>query len=379
MSTFKRFPENATSVASNTAIASSPIAEPYSVPGDVPRGKGRMLIFGFIVAFFIGCLFTVWDSFYRYDAYGIVDANIIGVYATNPGKIETLLVAQGDDLFTSQHVATVSNSELTRELSRVKDKLNITISKIDAKTSEIAWTRASNNDDFFTSSADMLLLEGKLAEYRIRLQVAETNVSRARRLAKTGSISKREVDDFVADRDTFIELIKATEQSVLKMKIGLVDNRSAIADTGMIQIKPLIETVAFIKNEIVRLQEKIDEGIITSPVTGRVSNILIHSGEIVESKPIFNIVEDNTTNVVLYFESDRVLPSIGDTIQVNIISTNELLDLVVIGFARDAVEAPSQIRKYYNENEKLIRIFLEPVDFNADRLIVGSVVLKTIL
>ena len=80
--TFKRFPDNdytrkLTSHFSNSG--STPVTTHYESPGQVPRRRGQILVFLLLAALLAGAGYLVWNSFIRYEAYGVVEANIVGL------------------------------------------------------------------------------------------------------------------------------------------------------------------------------------------------------------------------------------------------------------------------------------------------------------
>jgi hypothetical protein len=141
------------------------------------------------------------------------------------------------------------------------------------------------------------------------------------------------------------------------------------------QILPLQEKIDFLSNEKRRLEQKIAEGRITAPVRGTVSQIYHVAGERVGREPVIDIVEDGTTKFVLYYRPDQRLPSTGEELGLWVSSTDSHVDVAVSGHSKDTMSAPAQIKRKYKEDERLVRVFLQPVDGSSD-LVVGSVVMK---
>ena len=146
--TFKRFPDNdytrkLTSHFSNSG--STPVTTHYESPGQVPRRRGQILVFLLLAALLAGAGYLVWNSFIRYEAYGVVEANIVGLSSPVEGEIRRLNIQYGQRVEKDQVVAEVVNTDDLRDIAKIDDEINVTQAEIKAKRSELLWKTSSNN------------------------------------------------------------------------------------------------------------------------------------------------------------------------------------------------------------------------------------------
>src|SRR5574343_1171946 len=104
--TFKRFPENDYHLTQNTYLEATktgtitPIPElgaaapqtslNYTAPASIPPRKGRKVAFALISALLCYGGYSLWNSYLRYDSFGVVESDIVGIYTANPGIVQSL-------------------------------------------------------------------------------------------------------------------------------------------------------------------------------------------------------------------------------------------------------------------------------------------------
>jgi multidrug resistance efflux pump len=346
----------------------------YTAPGQIPPRKGKKLVIAAVLAAVCYGSYNVWNTYFRYESFGVVSANVVGVYSPIEGKVQRLEVTEGMPVEAGSYVAKVTNSNDYRELLKIEDEIQVTQSEITAKESENRWNRGRNNDTFYEATGQLTTEEGQLAEIKAKLILQKTNLSRIRLLKGQGAVSQLDLDKAEADVAQSQALISGKTNTIAAMKSRIERSRPTVDDDGSSQIIPLTKKLEYLKNEKKRLEEKIAEGEITSPVTGIVSSITHHAGERITGDEIFNIVEDNSTKLVLYYNPAARVPQIGEEVDVWGPSLNKTVKTRVVALSRDTAAPPDQIKRNYSADDKLIKVYLQPKDADINTFIVGSTI-----
>lgn len=386
MSNLKRFPKNDYALKSSSFLQEQagtdlvikelvPIsAMNYTAPGQIPPRKGKKMVIAAVLAALCYGSYTVWTTYFRYESYGVVSANVVGVYSPIEGKVQSLDIAEGMPVAAGHFVAKVTNSNDYRELLKIEDEIQVTQSEITAKESENRWNLGRNNDTFFEAAGQLTTEDGQLAEIKAKLILQKTNLARIKLLKGQGAVSQLDLDKAEADVAQSLALIAGKTNTIAAMKSRIERSRPTVDDDGSSQIIPLTKKLEFLKNERARLEEKIAEGDITSPVTGIVSSISHHAGERVTGDEIFSIVENNSTKLVLYYNPAARVPQVGEEIGVWCPSLNKTVKTKVVALSRDTVAPPDQIKRNYSADDKLIKVYLQPKDVDINSFIVGSTI-----
>lgn len=375
---FRRYPNNdytrtLTSHYDGSALA--PIATHYEEPGRKPARARRLAVLGLLGILFAFAAYSLWNSFVRYEAYGIVDANVVSVSSPTDGEVTSIHVRYGQWVEQDQVVAQVVNTADRRELGKIDDEINVVRAEIAAKKSLLLWETASNREEYYKAESELESAQGELAELRSRHSLSEKTLERFALLSGRGAVSQFEFDQARVEDEAIQDLIAARTRAVVALQKRLPRFRLSIDDEGDTQLMPLEERLHYLSNEKMRLEQRIAEGRITSPVAGSVSQFHRLAGERVGTEALLNIVEDGTTRFVLYYRPDQRLPRPNEVMKLWISSTGSYVDARVVGNSKDTVSAPSQIKRKYDEDARLVRVFLESSD-DEDELVVGGVIMK---
>lgn len=157
---FKRFPENDYLQKQNSYIESlqqggeyssiPSIAKSqklnYTAPAPIPPRKGRLLAITLAASILGYGVYSIWNTYFRYDSFGIIDATKVGIYSTNSGFITELKVDEGSKVFKGEEVALVTNQEDKRVLEKIKDDLMVAMADLEFRKNEIFLKNKSNID-----------------------------------------------------------------------------------------------------------------------------------------------------------------------------------------------------------------------------------------
>ena len=114
----------------DNASAAAQLAPPTPTPPP-KRPKGRLLIGSLLMILFSAAFYIVWDGVFRYQAYGLVEGNLVAVRTSAPGTIQKVFVAEGDTVRTGDLLLTIENVELEHRLERTRDSIRLAQAQLD--------------------------------------------------------------------------------------------------------------------------------------------------------------------------------------------------------------------------------------------------------
>lgn len=386
---FKRFPENdyvqkknsyLESIQQGGTFSSIPsIAQSqklnFTAPGPIPPRKGRFLAIILSASILGYCAYSIWNTYLRYDSFGIVDATKIGVYSTNSGFISELNVEEGSQVFKGDTVALIVNPEDQRNLKRIEDELAVAIADLESKKNEVYLANENKTDTINQIKGIIAVEEGMVGDLQTKLKLAKSEVVRLNSLIKINAASSHEMDVVLSQVKSSEALIVSKKKYIESLEERIKSSQDLLLRGNEI-LTPQEKKISLLQNELHRAEEKISEGRIISPVNGKVSYILHHVGEKVSDDSLFTVVVDDTTNMVLFYDPSDKIPDIGSTIDVLSLSQGKKIASKVVAISNDVIAPPDQIRRNYSIDQKLVKVYLEPSSNNANSLIVGSVIKK---
>lgn len=342
----------------------------YSAPTKLPPRKGRKAAFTIIACLLGYSSYNLWNSYLRYDSFGVVESDIIGVYTTNPGIVKTLKVSEGSIVNEGDLIARVESSEDLRQLAKNTDEMQVAQAELIAKKEEIHQKEHARLDNLHQVEMQIADTSASIIDLKSRLAFQRGEVSRYSKLHTQGAAGAQELESARAQLNSSTALVegKALALSALRERLTAIQSQH-ITDS---ELKPIEAKIAFLDGERKRMLEKIEEGKILSPASGMVSSIKKKPGELVNQDPILTLVVDNTANLVLYYDAADKLPKIGTTVQVMIPSLGKMVDSKVTSISKDVSDPPDQIKTNYRINQKLVKVYLDPK--MADEFVVGSVI-----
>ncbi len=127
------FPRNA------ATSAPSFIAKPTPLP---KRPKGRWFVAVLLLAVCSYAGYQIWQSFFRYEAYGTVTAHVIQVSPPWDGALTFLYAREGQQVRQGELLATVENSELRQRHAQLGDDLRVAQASLEGETGRLKWQAA---------------------------------------------------------------------------------------------------------------------------------------------------------------------------------------------------------------------------------------------
>jgi HlyD family secretion protein len=347
----------------------TPITRPTPLP---KRPKGRWFIGLLLLA---GCGYggyQVWDSFFRFQAYGTVAGRVVRISPPWDGEIAFVHAREGDEVMQGQLLAKISNDEILARISQISDDLAVTQATLEAETVKVKWQAAFQLELPETVGARYQEALGQLGQERATLTRMQSESQRAQRLLSVKAISSQEAERLLYDMQgqqlkvsmlekTLLEYKKRQELAdILLVKQGELSG--GFASDGLDQLKPFTARIAAQHKERSRLEAKLAKGRLLAPVSGRLVKVHRFAGERVSaSEPFISILEKGSLQVILYIPQHLSQSiQLGDEMNVVCDPYPGLLSCKVVRVADQYEPAPEHLKRHYTSGQHLLPVYLEP-------------------
>ncbi len=351
------------------ASAPTPVTRPTPLP---KRPKGRWFIGLLLLAACAYGGYSVWDSFFRYRAYGLVCGRPIQVSAPWECNVSYFHVQEGEMVKQGQFLATLDNVELRHRHAQLGDELRTAQATLEAETARLKWQAAANLDQGRGALAYYYEALANYLEEQANLDSLNQSLRRADILAQQKAIApdyherlkytvKGQKDKVHKLKNSVEELKERAEKTqALLQKSGGGD--TGLAHSGEDQLKPFLVKLENLHAERARLQERLELGQVKSPVNGVVLKRHRFIGEACKlSEPLLTILEEGSLHVVLYLpQSANDLLQVDRDVDLVLDPYTERLPAKVVRVGDEYVAAPEQIKRHYAEGQKLLPVILQP-------------------
>ena len=230
---------------------------------------------------------------------GQVDARTIEVAPKIPGRIEKVLVKEGDTVEAGAVMVKIDIPEISAKLGQVTAQEQAAQAKARLVEEGARKEKIREAKSMFESAKGAL-------------QLAEKTFSRVNALYKEGLVSAQKFDEAKAALDTARGLTRAA-QSVYDMALtGSREKRAAEA---------LVRQAA---SGVAEVQSLASESLVRAPRQGEVTRVVLHEGEVTpagfplvtlldhsDKWVVFNIREDELANIKVGTELKAKVPALG--------------------------------------------------------------------
>lgn len=339
--------------------------------------KGRFFVVGLVMSVLGFGAFNVWNSFFRYSAYGVVEGRTIDVPAPVTGVVRYVHVQNGDHVRQGQLLMTLDQHELEQRLGRLSDELLMTQAKLDAEVSASQWRMAQYQVQFGEAAAEYRDKWAAVRSDQVKFKRAQQRRERVEGMVVKKTATEDDLEQAIADEQSQRDRLET-------MLEGLVawQQRAQVAElasrAGFDALQPMLAQLKNLESEQRRLREQLELGQIHSPVNGVVLQRHRFGGEgAAHLQPLVTILEEDSLEVVLYVPQQRLKEfESGNTVHVSLPPFQDQMPCRVSRMGDQHVSLPTQIQRHYPHQIKTVPIHLQPLDgrFQHERLQVGAVV-----
>ena len=340
---------------------STPQLTSRSTPPVKKRAKGS----GFLGVVFLGLFGTIayliWTNFLQYQSYGVIEGRMISVSAPWDGTIVNWQVREGELVQQGDILTMISNLDMEHELASLGDELKMTQAQLDAEMSRVRFDLREQNDRSQKATAEYLQMSGELVSEQAKLKELQNQLERSGRLLKSQHVSRAEFEKLfyqhAGQKQKIAKLIDAVE--VLRIRS---EQTPAEDQQGASRLKPLLAKIEQTQAEMARLRERINQGNVVAPVSGRIAKRFCLTGEGVKSgSPVLQILEDNSIEATLYVPQQLANEfTTGNEVEIVLEPYEHPMRCTVHRIGERFEAAPENIARYYPSNQYLLPVYLTP-------------------
>jgi membrane fusion protein (multidrug efflux system) len=327
------------------------------------RSKGRFFVAVVFLAAISMPAYLLWTSYFLYQSYGVIQGRVINVSAPWDGVLLNWQVTEGEIVKQGQSLAEIANLEMRHSVEALLDDLKLTQAQLQAETARLKFEQHSREDTHKKAQAEYLQAFGELEAERALFEDLQKQLQRSERLVRSGNLSQQKYDRIYYQHVGQGRKIEKLQTAVQALKIRAELSVQREDQEHQQQIQPLLAKIETTQSEINRLREKIRQGRLIAPVSGRITRRLILTGESVQiSEPIVEILEDNSTEAVLYVPQQHANRfKVGQLLAVELEPYEHHVRCEVIRLDQQLESPPTHIERYYRVNEVLLPVHLKPL------------------
>lgn len=215
---------------------------------------------------------------------GMVEATHVDVSSKMPGRIDSVMVKEGDHVFKGQVVASIISKELDAKLEQSKSVMNAAYEKL-----QLAINGARPEEK---EMAEKLYLQAKH-----QYELAESTHKRFMNLYRDSLISSQERDQVEFQYKAAKEQLDAAKAKWDMIMKGARQEEIMMADANFRQAENTVREILAYREELT----------IVSPLEGEISKKIVNPGEIVASGyPVFTVIDLKDIWIVLNIKEDQM-------------------------------------------------------------------------
>ncbi|HEV2947589.1 MAG TPA: biotin/lipoyl-binding protein [Gemmataceae bacterium] len=315
--------------------------------------------------------YNIWNSFFRYLAYGTITGRTIEMGAPWDGSVGYLHIREGEMVRQGQLLATLDKIELRHRKSQVDDDIRVAQASVESESARLKWQSAFELDQssgtlarYYDRWGTLLRDQAQLDELRIQFQRNEL-------LYKTRAVSLDELQQSQFAMRGLEDKVSKSKIEVrdLEKRAGLVGELlkrekgigPGLAESGKDQLKPSLARIEALQAERVRLQEELDQGQIRAAANGLIIKIHHFPGEKCKfEESIITLLEEGSLQVMLYIPQNASKRwAVGQDVELLMEPYSESLNCRVTQLGDRYEAAPEHLKRHYKEGEKLLPVFLQ--------------------
>lgn len=325
--------------------------------------KGRW----FVALSFLAALslagYLLYLNCFRFKCSGLIQGRVISLAAPWNGTVNGWEVAEGATVSRGSPLVSLRNLELQHRLESLQGDLILTQAQIESESSRIRLQASEHADRQRMAQAEFLQTQGELLSDTARLEEMTSRLVRMQKLSRTGSVAGQELLQLKAQIEGLDQKTGMLRDSVEILRLRAETGPREPEDAQQALLKPLLAKQKQIESEIRRVQERLLEGTLHSPMRGTVIARHSLSGESVSTnQPLVEILEQDSLEVVLYVPAafaDDLIPD--QILEVAVEPGHRLLKCRVTRRENRLVKPPESLGPHVSGNDWLLPIHLKPL------------------
>ena len=251
---------------------------------------------------------------------GTVDANEVLVGAKIPGRIQTLLVEEGQQVTAGQLIATIESDDLAAARAAAEATVASDQQKLNETIESERQTLGETSSQVVNAEAQVRAAQAALAQAQANLAKQQADTERTVALAKQGIMSAQSGDEAQASLNADVAAVASAKENIAAAEASLRQARA-----HELQATAAARTVASTREQVqnaraLAKQASVEIGYssVYAPVTGKVDVWAARQGEVVSAgEPIVTIMDLSQTWVYAPLpETQADAAQIGDELRV---------------------------------------------------------------
>lgn len=277
---------------------------------------------------------------------GRIEAVEINISTKSPGRLEQILVAEGDYVAAGQELAKMDTAVLEAQLREAQAQLRQVEGNVNSAQSLVAQRQA-----------ECQAAEAAQRQREAERSAAKRQVARTEELAKKGTATQRELDD---DRVRFESAEAAV--SAARANVAAAEAACGYAESQVDASRSAVEAAAA---TVERIQADIDDSVLSSPRDGRIQYRIAEPGEVVSAgAPVLNMVALSDVYMTFFLptgEAGRV--PLGGEARIVLDAAPDYVLPATVTFVSDVAQFTPKTVETDEERRKLmfrIKVSLDP-------------------
>jgi HlyD family secretion protein len=225
---------------------------------------------------------------------GTVDANFVEVSSRIPGRIEKLLVEEGDPVKAGQLIAVIESNDLAAARAAAEATVTGQQQKLSETEETERQTKGETSSATVNAQAQVTAAQAALAQAEANLAKQQADTERTIALAKQGIMSKQAGEEASAALDADQAAVKSARANIAAAEAALKQARAHELQAN-VAARTVASTRAFVQNaKALAEQASVELGYsnVYAPIDGRVNIWAARQGEVVTAgQPIVTILD----------------------------------------------------------------------------------------
>lgn len=265
---------------------------------------------------------------------GTVDANEVEVSSKIPGRVQQLLVEEGDQVQAGQLIAVIESQDLAAAEAAAQATAASQQQKLNETVETERQTKGETSSGTLNAEAQLYAAQAAQAQAQANLDKQKADTSRTVALAKQGIMSQQSSDEAVASLQADQAAVDSAKHNIAAAQAALQQSRahelSAVAAART--VASTREAVANARALAQQAAVEVGYSKVYAPVTGKVDVWAARQGEVVTAgQTIVTIMDLSQTwvyaplpeteaDAVKLGDSLRVVMPSGDTVEGKVIA-----------------------------------------------------------
>ncbi len=314
---------------------------------------------------------------------GRIDGDLININTKYPGRIEKILVDEGDKIKKGQLVAYIKGKEYQAQYKAIEAEIKAKRKEIEAKKIELEITKETLPENVKKAKSSLEANESMLEELQKNIdaikkvvQQDEKDYKRFKNLLKKNLIPEEKVEKIKlkldTDKDKLNALIEKKNQILASIKAAKSTLKQA--EATLKKIEALEKAISALQSGINALKEKenqvkaiLDELKIYSPINGYVVDKVANEGEVIGAgMTVITAVNPDDLYLKMFVDTiENGKVKIGDKAEIFLDAyPDRPIPAKVVKIAQKAEFTPKEVAVKEDRIQRVYAVHLKPIKPN---------------